>query len=498
MATVKHTFLAGTSVNWTKSLFFDLMKTGDAYLGFARETPQWGFSSLLKINHTKTYPTDVMGQANSGIPDASSDEKFYDSLSSTYLQAGEIPSDGGNAVYIAYIDKNFDTSVRSNFNFLNSNDIGTLTLEYMNGEWAKIRGLDEDFLEQVMAQFLVTSYDYYLFSHTQHEDSLTKIEVIDDVILPEITFPVKLMYSTVVGAVVPTTAFGNNQIGNLIKSVDVLGQTTITGVDTDFVTSGNGYIVDNNLTAATFFLTTAAGVVIQDNIDYVDIVETDEEISMVFSYPLEGESIQNSGRFKISNTINPQKLAVFNESIFGGTTINDLNPPPLPTNYLKMGMIHSSIFDVLGLERLESADIDFARRIDNTETETQLSSVQGIDIESDIDLITIDDNPDTTVKYAITSDTSIARQYYFDLVRIKKTLDQSTPTDKIYRQLFICYNPKSSIDGALDISTTSFTHTDLFQIDNHTYDLGTILYVANKTPVWREHLSQSEDFTLLI
>ncbi|MCH7516716.1 MAG: hypothetical protein IIB08_06280, partial [Bacteroidetes bacterium] len=60
---VEHNFLVGTQIEYEKSLFFDLMESGDIYLGFARNEPIWGFTSLLKITHTNTWAANVMGQS---------------------------------------------------------------------------------------------------------------------------------------------------------------------------------------------------------------------------------------------------------------------------------------------------------------------------------------------------------------------------------------------------------------------------------------------------
>ena len=52
MAQTEHNFLAGTSIDYEKSLFFDIMKSGYVYLGFARTEPIWGFNSLIKISRS--------------------------------------------------------------------------------------------------------------------------------------------------------------------------------------------------------------------------------------------------------------------------------------------------------------------------------------------------------------------------------------------------------------------------------------------------------------
>lgn len=613
--TIEHTFLAGTTIDYQKALFFDIMQSGNVYMGFARSDPMWGFSTLVKIDHTRTWPTNVMGQVGFASPD----EDFYDNISDS---AFTIPTDG-QRVYIAYIDKNDSISVLSNFNILDSNSIGSLTLDYMNKEWCRIRGLNNEYLDFILDTNLPTVYDYYLLNYEQDIRSITQIQTVDRVDLPTIKAPVKLMYTaSTTQTTTPTTAFGTNIVGDLERHINLFGETNIIGMTASFVTTGNGYIQDNSLDSAaiTFFITTADGVIIQDGMKYIETIETNDEQSVVFSYPIVSEATQNSGRMKISNSINPTKLAVFGERFTNGMEVTDATPVPLVLNYLRTGMIHSSIFDVLGIIQIEpetwtktttvadvtsslsgkyftlyasdgtsttdnntqyyvwfdvndlstdpavtgtglevnidpdetadmvaskmatvisnanggndftcvvtnnevviknkkigpvidtvdsnttftieiANEITFSRRIDTQATEELLLAVPEIDSEA-IEVITIAENPDTTVQFAVTKELAIAQQYNFDLVRIKKIIPgtgAAAPTEEVYRQLFVCYKPKDS--AGVVVTANTATHTDIFNTTEHSYDLGTMLYLVNNSPVYRKHLSSDEDFTLLI
>ncbi len=504
----RHEFLSGTSIDYDKSLFFDLMQTGDVYMGFAREEPMWGFNTLIKVLHSRTFPGDVLGQSNSGSLETTSATKFYDFNSDEELQESEIPDDG-KQIYIARIDTNANSAARediTNYIFLDKDNIGTLTIDYLNEDWMRIRGINIDFLETVLTMYTPTDFDYYIFNFTQSIDSRTIIQEVERINKPTIQYPVRLMYSSDQDATKPTSAFGNNLIGDLTRTVNIFGETVITGLNTEFVTEGAGYIEQNSITSAVFFLTTIDGIVIQDSMEYVDTISTDDEAGLIFSYPLVGEAVQNSGRLKITTTVNPTKLAIFSERFTDGAIVNDSQPPPLLLNYIGSSMLHTSIFDVLGLVKLDSTDVTFVRRIDNTDTERELlgdpsnpdtyPGVQGISAQ-DIKLITIEDNPDTTVKFATTSDPSIARRYFFDLVKVDKTLDSTTPTDKIYRQLFLCYKPSDS--SGTNCTSTTYNHDELFDTTNWSYNLGSILFLCQKVPVFRSHLStDSEVFTILV
>lgn len=501
MSDVQHTFLAGTSIDYDKSLFFDILSSGYAYLGFARSEPIWGFCSLLKIRHTRTWPTDIMGSTSTShlAPEADSAEKFYDINSKDILQSAEVPS-GGDVVYISYVSKSSDETNIINHTFLDVDGIGTMTLDYMNDQWARVRGLSGDYLDYIITQYPLDEYDFYLFNYAQDITSRTRIETVDEIVRSTIEYPVRLMYSTVSNAGYPTTSFGNNLVGNLTRSINIFGETIINGLAGSFVTEGSGYIEENNLQDAIFFITNPDGIVIQDNMKYVDVYDDGDEVSVIFSYPLVGEATQNSGRLKVRNTVNPNQLVAFHEKYSSGVEVNDGNPPPLTLNFLKTGMIHSSLMDILGLKQLQSSDITFARRIDNQNTKELLISAGMSSSDwptGNIESITVDDDENTKVEFFVTSDVSFARQYYFDLVRINISLDSSTPTSEVYRQLFVCYKPYEE-DGITLCTNDTYVHDDLFDESQHQYNLGTLLYIANKVPVWRYYLDGDEEFTILI
>ena len=250
-------------------------------------------------------------------------------------------------------------------------------------------------------------------------------------------------------------------------------------------------------------MTTVDGVVLHQGLKYVETINNEDEISLIFSYPLVGEATSNSGRIKIKVSSNVTQLAIFNEA-FTDTSLNvsDQTPPPLTLNYTKMGMVHSSILDVNSIIKIDSTEITFARRIDNVDTRAQIEGIQGIDTE-DIDLIAINDNTETAVTFAYTDDADIARKYYFDLIRIKNTIDNTTidgtlpaSFDYVYRQLFVCVKPKTS-DGSYCTADT-YSKYDLFNVTEHAFNFGTVMYLANKQPVDRANLSESEQFTILI
>jgi len=577
---VTEEFLGGSSVEYDKSLFYNLLTDGKAYMGFARESPIWGFSTLIKLTQRSgsIWPSDVMGESGDGDGDTG---KYYDTNSLRILDSGDEPASGtdvfirrilksdntkiirdsgttaGTAVTNKLVNTGIDfsavvpaisvgdtvlnttdnttalvttigtTSLTLNddifiegesyqvytvddtkFITVGTDDIGSLTLDYINEEWARISGFDYDSFTVILDTYTPDLYDYYLFNYEQtNVQTRLKIETVEKMSRSRIQSNVRLMYSTTTNATVPTSDFSNEMIGDLRKNVNVLGEVEITGLNPTFITDGNGYIVDKGLSAATFFLATSDGTVIQDNINYVSLVNTDDELSLVLSYPLVDEAIQNSGRMKISVTRNSDKLGIFNERFSTGQSVSDNSPPPLQLNYIKQGSVHDSLLDVLGLVRIDSSEVSFAKRIDNSETEKKIFGdiddpesypVIIVDSADNKDTIMMNENAETTTMFAHTTDQDIARKHYFDLIRINKTVSSSVGTTKIYRQMFICYNPYVSGVEATDANYTNDSTDTIFNSSEHRYNLGTVLYIANKKPVFRNHLSNPESFKIFI
>lgn len=106
-------------------------------------------------------------------------------------------------------------------------------------------------------------------------------------------------------------------------------------------------------------------------------------------------------------------------------------------------------------------------------------------------------NINAKVVFAKTIDKDKALKYNFDSILINKQVDnigEFSPTEDIYRQIFICYKPKN-IDGtecSLDV------YSGIFQPQIHDYDIGLLLYLANKVPVYRKWITNKETFKIIL
>ena len=78
---------------------------------------------------------------------------------------------------------------------------------------------------------------------------------------------------------------------------------------------------------------------------------------------------------------------------------------------------------------------------------------------------------------------------------IPKSGDVNKIYDGLYRQLFVSYKPKDST-GAI---CSGNYNLPIYNPTSHTTDIGTLLYVSNKIPVYRRFINMaSENFTLIL
>ncbi len=109
------------------------------------------------------------------------------------------------------------------------------------------------------------------------------------------------------------------------------------------------------------------------------------------------------------------------------------------------------------------------------------------------------------ITYAKTINKDLALRYGFTSAMISKQVDGgiggSSPSSEIYRQLFICYKPKYWDETLGEIKycyNDIYTKDNLFLSNDHKWDIGTLLYVAPKMPIYRKFLATAETFSILL
>jgi hypothetical protein len=132
------------------------------------------------------------------------------------------------------------------------------------------------------------------------------------------------------------------------------------------------------------------------------------------------------------------------------------------------------------------------------------------DLLANVVLTALPSNVNANIKLATTTDKEKALSYGFSNVLISKTVPKTgvlSPTENIYRQLFIAYRPLNS-------NGTTYTKTPINSDDVHNgdltlcgvnfnqatwkYDNGLIVYISNKLPVYRKWATVDEQFKIIL
>ncbi len=490
-------YMAGSAVEFERSLFFELCQSNRLFIGFARQDPTFGLCTLCKINHdtnSATWPRDIVGLSDVS-DDSDRNKKYYDLVSQQHIPGIQ---DDKRRVYIGKIAES-SQNFQQDMSFLDDKDVGEIYLDYINDEWVRVQGMKpsftfklQDYLNESTPS---TRYKYFFFNYDHAFLTCAEIEQVKPINYPTIRQDVKLMYSQS-SKTIPTTDV--RDIGELVRTVNILGETELVGLEKTFE-------FDLNLVNYNFFITTPEGIVIQDYMKYVETIVTNKEKVIIMAYPLPHEinretgevkeDTGRTGRVRITTGESDPKVHVYNESLPISSMvapISDKHPPALPLNYLKSSTISKSVFDIVGINRVVIDEVWFCKRLDKEEEEIFYKNL-GFGVEE----ITLDLDVTTTTKYVKTQDRYKAIKYHFDLVLIDKKLDNKTPCSNIYRQCFICYNPRNRY-GELCLDYHSYVHEDLFDQNRHSYDIGTLLWISNSQPVYRKFIEEFEKFKILL
>ncbi len=102
------------------------------------------------------------------------------------------------------------------------------------------------------------------------------------------------------------------------------------------------------------------------------------------------------------------------------------------------------------------------------------------------------------INYAYTNNIKTALRYGLTnvMVTLSVPITGTNVYDGLYRQLFISYKPSDSSGNVCDQNSYN---QPIYNPLTHTTEIGTLLYVANKVPVYRKYINMStENFTLIL
>lgn len=149
-------------------------------------------------------------------------------------------------------------------------------------------------------------------------------------------------------------------------------------------------------------------------------------------------------------------------------------------------------------------EVDYTNGSNSITLNTPLVLNIGVDIPINAILTSELTTTTAVITMATTTDKNLALKNGVFNVKIDKTvplIGASSPTENIYRQLFIAFEPKDS-DGNLLTNDVYNGDASVYGVNfdniNWIYDNGLILYVANKVPIYRKWASSDEQFIIVI
>jgi hypothetical protein len=146
--------------------------------------------------------------------------------------------------------------------------------------------------------------------------------------------------------------------------------------------------------------------------------------------------------------------------------------------------------------------------VDYTPSESNITLDSNISLDETLiqftSLSSEPNNVNANITLATTTDKDKALANGFYNVMITKTIPKSgvgSPTDNVYRQLFITWKPKDSTGTKCtnDLYNGDTTLCGVnFNINNWKYDNGLLIYLSNKLPVYRKWASSDEQFQIIL
>lgn len=513
--------LSGATVDSRQALLFELMRSGLCYAGFARNLETWGQLCLIKYKPVsgQTWPTDIVGgQAGTGgfmdqyhVRLEGTDSNLNTCFVGSYeVQPGDtLPPDPNNLDY----EVNPHAPAEQNPEVI-----------FINSEWIMLKYINPERIWPLTASN-GNEIKYYIVDQNKDAANMLEIEKVDEYRYPGLDVPVRLKY-TAANTLNPNEADFVPISTPLMRRLNIQGEYIITGATDEFIT----WFRDSNASTFNYFLTDGSiqpigngtdatgGSLLLNGIRFEEMIETAEETALIFSYTVTasdelGNEYQIRPRFKITTLGNiNNRLALFHESLpvwQHVSPVSDGNPPGLPVGYLRHPVFNKSIFDIKGIRKIEYDDVWFVKEIRDAELafwQTEVADNTGnLDLSLAIEEIQIDIDSVTQLavyqRYIKTKSLTYGLKHSFSNVMYDKILAHDDPTGEIYRQFFISFAPQ--IVSGSDFTTASAisygTPGDLFNKDQHESNMGIVLYVANKIPVYRNFIGDSgEKFKIII
>ena len=524
---VEFNLLSGATIDNQLRLLYELLRSGDSYLGFGRSHETWGQGTLCRYNPVsgQTWPNDIIGETIGA--------EIYDDLH----RLMNISNDGTTAVQVArfhYQDGESEYPVSNTDRLEYLTEVGqngvvagmdNIECIFINQKWITLRGINPTYEFKLYDETGQYNYKYFIMNYEKNIENLLEIEIIKEFEYPGLSTRVQLKYADI-GSTDSTAADIVPGCSDLERRINLNGEYMVTGIGQTFIDW-----MENDETAknSTFFLVDVDGALLVDGVQYEETFISNTENAYIFSYIINDSESGSSTpttrkvRFKLTTLSNiNNRFAVFKESLPVQSHVSpvaDNNPPGLPISYIRSQDIHESLFDVVGLHQLNQPEVFLAYEIPEPYDATNpvwehfnnLITFYNDPNKMKFDTVEIDEDYITGVTitklYALTQDLDIGSAENFNLVMVSTELNSTTPTTDIYRQLFITWKPKyyDGLTSSLvycgtgnNIGPDYHSRNTFFDPDDHTNSMGTLFYLANKMPVYRGYIDGNEQFKIIL
>ena len=524
---IEFNLLSGVTVDTELNMLYEILRSGQSYLGFSRNFETWGQGSLIRyipVSGQPAWPNGIIGDAT--------DAQIYDENHRLF----NISSNWKTTLFIAKFDPLLSNPVGNPIP-VDANDPGIvewlpsdlIETIFINDQWILARGVDPTYEFTIYDKDGTTEYDYFIFNADKDEDNILKIQKVSEYQYPGLSTRVQLKYAPQLGGA-PFEASSADPVPggtDLERRLNIQGEYMVTGIGETFITWIETVDGAKN---STFFLVDLNGALLLDKFTYEETVITDEETAYIFSYFVQDLSGQRKVRFKITTLTNVNsRMAVFNESLPVRSHIApvaDNNPPGFPVSYVRHPDVGNTIFDVVGAEQITQNDVWYCKELAQDDTavleyyellETALADPDKLTLEDvviDQDAVTA---MDVTKTYAKSKFWDIAGVENFPNIMVDMVLrggevnagdlpNSAQPCEDIYRQIYISWNHQY-YDAGTEVFLPCYTRAQnssfwdrstFFSTLEHKVDVGMLLYVANKFPVYRKYLVDDEIFKIVI
>ena len=444
--------MISNSIPFTSYDIFRLAQENQIYLGYSKSNNSWGTETLIRID--PYYKSNFLGLYIPQTSDASSisQTKFYDN---TVNFNGTTPEITYQTIYISKAPTGTIPTNNTSFTILPSSEVGNLTLQYINNFYVSITGFNVSFNPSD-----TSTYDYFILNYNQTPLTAIKIKESQAFNTYNQSVSVQLAYS-----LTSTGSYSTILQSNLSMVYNKAGQLTIYGLPV-------GTSINSSIQVGSFFILNSNGNILLNNLTF-NSQGVDSNNNTYINFTLNNNTIELTSQVYPAN-----ELAIFPEqNIYGN--INDGNPPNPNFNYLMEGYLEFSVTNPVALFQVPLENI-FLTGISSSET-----------VAAGMHTINLNN---TT--YAYTQNLNLAYTCNLKNILINTNIAYFLQVTSIYRQAFLCLKPQDS-DGNL-LNKTFYNSENLFQINNYDYNLGKLLWLANKTPVNRYYLSSDEVFQIIL